>query len=190
MDVTFKLNPQDLVNYRYAVRDRLQAVPAAGFLQKRWVRAMMITGASAALFVIIDAIIPVMTGRQLAGAELGAGFAIGIMFLLGLLWLQYFDQSRVLVRPDGPTLSEHTVVVNTSGLHVTAPHMMAHYSWPAIQDVTTDRDLVLFWLEPSFGLAVPQHAFQSTVARDAFIAAVKARRTESDLPRAGSFGAS
>lgn len=190
MDVTFRLKPQDLANYRYAVRDRLQALPAAGFWQQQWVRAMLIISASLALFLFVDAIIPFITGRQLAGTELGTGFVIGIVFLLGLLWLQYFDQSRILVRPDGPTLSEHTVVVNSSGVHVTAPHMIAHYSWPAIQDVTTDRDLVLFWLEPSFGVVVPSHAFQSTVARDAFIDAVKARRTEFGLPRAGSFAAS
>ena len=39
MDLTFKLIPEDLSNYRYAVRDRLTALPGNGIWSKHWVRA-------------------------------------------------------------------------------------------------------------------------------------------------------
>jgi len=53
--------------------------------------------------------------------------------------------------------------------------------------VSFERDLVVLWLEPSVGVVIPQRAFANVDARDAFVAAVEARRKEASLPRAGSF---
>ena len=187
MDLTFKLIPEDLSNYRYAVRDRLTALPGNGIWSKHWVRAGLTISAGAGLFLILDRVVPGLTGHELSMTELGLGIVMGFAFFLAILWLNHFEQAKKLVRADGPTMSEHTVSVNTTGLNVTAPHMTAHYAWAAFQDVTAVRNLVVLWIEPAFGLVIPKRAFANDEARDAFIAAIEARRTESGLPRAGSF---
>jgi hypothetical protein len=190
MEVTFTLKEQDLVNYRCAVRDRLEKMTAGGFWSQPAVRWIALFAGTAGLLVMLDQVLPVVTQRPISPLELVIGFIAGAALVLGFMWLHYLDQSKKLVRADGPTMSEHTMTINPSGLGAAGPHMTAHYAWPLIQDVTVERGLVLLWLEPGLGLAIPQHAFKSTEVRDAFVAAIEVRRTESDLPRAGSFAAS
>jgi hypothetical protein len=187
MDVTFRLIQDDLANYRYVVRDHMAKVPDSGFWSKPWVRATAVLVATFVCLQVFDRLIVQFTGHPASYVELAIGFVAGGAFVLCLLWVHHWDQTRKLVRLDGPTLSEHTVSVNTSGLTMSAPHMTAHYMWPAIQEVTKARGLVVLWLEPSVGLAVPERAFPNPEACQEFIAAIEARRTESVLPRAGSF---
>ena len=190
MEVTFRLIPDDLTNYRYAVRDRLARIPGQGLWSQHWARAGVIFLSSLVLFLVLDSVVPRITGARLSMVELVIGFVIGIAVLLGMFWLNHFDQAKKLVRPDGPTLSEHTVSAGASGLSVSATHMSAHYAWGAIEDVTQERGLVVLWLEPSLGLVIPQRAFANPQERETFVAAIAARRSEAGLPRAGSFAAS
>ena len=187
MDITFCLTPQDVGNYRAAVRDRLNAVPNVGILNQHWVRAAIVIAISAALSIVIGMLVPAVTGAPLAPLELLIGFAAGLVFTLGMLWINHLDQAKKLLRSDGPTLSEHSVSVAGSGLSVTAPHSTVHYAWPIIQDVSIARGLVLLWLEPSSALAVPERAFKSLETRDKFISDSEMRQAEAKLPRAGSF---
>ncbi len=190
MDVTFKLNEQDLSNYRYAVRDRMDKIAVGGIWHKpvvRWIALFVVTFG---LLQVLDQLLPIVTQEPVSHLELTLGFVAGAAVVLGFMWLHYLDQSKKLVRADGPTLSEHTVTITPSGLSAAAPQMSAHYAWPVIQDVTDERGLVLLWLEPGLGLAIPHHAFTNSDVRAAFVAAIEARRTESELPRAGSFAAS
>lgn len=187
MDVTFRLIQDDLANYRYVVRDHMAKIPDGGFWSKPWVRGMALFVAVFVSLQVFDKRIVQFTGHPASFVELAIGFLAGGALVLCLLWIHHWDQTRKLVHPDGPTLSEHTVSVNTSGLSVSAPHMTAHYTWPAIQEVSKERGLVVLWLEPSVGLVVPERAFPNPETCQEFIAAVEARRTESVLPRAGSF---
>jgi hypothetical protein len=187
MDVTFRLIQDDLSNYRYAVRDHLAKVADDRFWATPWVRWTALFVAAFVCLQVFDWLIVQFTGQPASYVELATGFLAGAFLVLGLLWMNHWDQTRKLVRPDGPTLSEHTISVNTSGLSVTAPHMTAHYTWSVIKELTNERGLVVLWLEPSVGLVIPERAFPNTEARQKFIAAIEARRTESELPRAGSF---
>ncbi|MEQ1576618.1 MAG: hypothetical protein ABL894_03100 [Hyphomicrobium sp.] len=190
MNVTYRLSPRDLTSYRYAVRDRLNSLPAKGILNQHWARAVLILGGSAGLFILLDGVLPRLTGRPLTLPELAIGFFVGLAACLAVLWLNYFDQSKRLVDPEGPALSEHTISLSASGLNVDAAHMNSHFDWPAIRDVSVERGLVILWLEPSMGVAIPVQAFAGVEARDDFVASIEARRTEAELPRAGSFSAS
>ncbi len=190
MDVTFRLSQDDLSNYRYAVRDHLAKIPDTRFWGKPWVRGLAVFIAAFVCLQVFDWLIVQFKGRPASFVELAIGFMAGAALVLVLFWVHYWDQTRKLVRPDGPTLSEHTVTVNTSGLSVAAPHMTAHYTWSAVQEVTKQRGLIVLWLEPSVGLVIPERAFASLEACQAFVDAIEARRTESELPRAGSFAAS
>ena len=187
MDVTFRLTPADLSNYRYAVRDRLGKVSDGSLWSRPVVRWAAFFLTTVALLQLLDRLVPSHTGAPVSAIELSLGFLFGATLVLGLLWLHYWEQTKKLVSDDGPTLSEHTIAVNTSGVSVTAPHLTAHYAWPAIQEVTRERGLIVLWLEPSVGLAVPEHAFSRAGGADDFVAAIASRRTEAELPRAGSF---
>jgi len=183
--ITYSLTPKDIANYRLAVRDRINLVPGTGLLSKDWVRAIALLGVSLVVVLLVDALLHAVTGERLSLVAFVAGLLTGAALVIAMLWVNHFDQEKKLVRPDGPTFSEHSVSVTTSGLSVSAPHMSVHYVWPIIQAVSFERDLVVLWLEPS--VVIPQRAFANVDARDAFVAAVEARRKEASLPRAGSF---
>jgi hypothetical protein len=182
MDVTYRLTPDDLSNYRYIVRDRLQKMAGPSSFGSTIQRAF--AAFAAAVLVTFGVLF-------FAGDHALVPYIVGILFgaglVLAMFWLTYYDQEKKLVDRDGPTLADHTIAVNASGLNVSAPHLTAHYVWKAFRDVTRERGLIVLWLEPSLGVVIPERAFSSVGTLEEFLSAVEARRTASVLPRAGSF---
>lgn len=187
MDVMYKLTPRDLSAYRYAVRDRLEVLPSASVLGKKWFQLLVVCAAGAIFVFVLDWLLRRVSGRPIEIVDFVGGMLGAVMMVLAVLWFNYSERVRKLVRDDGPTLAEHNMNVSPSGIKISAPHITAHYAWPAIQYVSVVRDLVIFWLEPAHGIAVPASAFANSIERERFVAAIEGHRKEAGLPRASSF---
>jgi len=58
---------------------------------------------------------------------------------------------------------------------------MLHY-WPAIEEISEARGLVILWIEPVAGIAIPSDVFATADARAAFICEAEALRAAASKP--------
>jgi hypothetical protein len=187
-EIVFDVRQEDLTAYHYTVRDRLLKFTPKAWWETDAVRASALFGVAALTFAGLDAAAPSILGRSLEVVELLAGFVLGLLMAVALMWLSYWDQIRRAVRKDGPTLGEHTVRLNGEGLAVSIRDGEARYAWRAFQGVTRQRGLLTVWLEPGVGIMIPERAFAGEAERVQFTAEIEARLADAKLPRAGSFG--
>jgi hypothetical protein len=185
---TFKLSPEDLAAYQFAVRDRLSALPPRAWWESDGIRAAALLVLFVIAVMVIDRTLQTAFGRSMELPDFLIGAGAGAALVLGLVWMSYRDQRRRIVREEGVILGEHTLELTVAGVVSRQRHVEARYDWPVILEVTDQRGMVILWIEPGVGIAVPQHAFASDAERTQFVAEVEQRRTGSQLPRVGSFG--
>ena len=171
---TYKLEPHHLVTYQYAVRDRMHS------LAKRNWRAEIPFGLLFALLAVLCFLAvfhgyPRISGRRLDLTALITGIGLGALLLLAALWLQPVFDRGLAVKPGGPTLSQRTIQLAENGVHFTGRHMTGFYGWELIQDVTERGDIVILWLEPGLGHAIPKAAFGDAGSVDAFMRDIRSK---------------
>jgi hypothetical protein len=169
--VDYRLSAQDIAAYQFAVRDRLsQRVRDLGILfHLGW--ALVLAIAAAVAFLASAALLPGFTKRQFANEELFLGLGLGMIFFVAVNWLNYYIRRRVLVKPDGPTLSQHSMTIEQGGLHVITPFDDALHRWPLFESVSRYKGIIVLWIEPGMGIVVPRTAFADEAAAAAFVGA-------------------
>ncbi len=187
-ELTFNLTPAELTAYQFAVRDRLLKDMPKAWWEREGVRAVALVVLTALSLVLADALIGRSLDREAEPIELAVGMVIGSELVIAAVWITYYDQRRRLVRPDGPTLGEQTLKVSGDGLDLALSNISVRYRWPAFQHVSRARGLLLMWIEPGSAIGLPERAFESVAALEAFEAEVRAHLVEAKLPKAGAFG--
>jgi hypothetical protein len=175
-EVTFQLTEADLTAYQYAVRDRLQGRKRNGFFNQPAVLWSLLTVMVFFLTLAAMQAIERWLERSMEMPEFLLGLAVGFGVMLATWWLHYLDQRRGLARPDGPILSPQTARVASDGLFVTSQACDVRYRWTAVQSISKARGLVILWVEPGAGVAIPANAFASDAAREQFIGEARSFR--------------
>jgi hypothetical protein len=160
MQLHYQLTPQDLAAYQYAVRDRVDArAKLDGSTKRHAVEALLLTVAILAVALACVSAWPAAAGREFELVESIIGFFTGVLFALAAIWLNFFQQRRSIVKPDGPTLSPHTLAIEADGLRISGTHLEHTFAWPIFEDLTELQSILVLWLEPAQGLIVPRSAF-------------------------------
>lgn len=186
-ETAFRLSADDLMAYQYAVRDRLTKEMPKPWQHKDSIRALALMAITALVTGGLMGLFPAVFGRPLELMELLIGMLFGGGLVLGMIWLSFRDQSRRLTRTDGPVQGVQTLRLTNDGVTVSSDKVEARYVWAAIEHVSEARGLVILWIEPGVGIAVPGHAFASSAEREAFMREIEGRRAAAGLPRVGSF---
>lgn len=187
-ETVFRLTAADLGAYQLAVRDRLNGMAPQLWWENAIVRWAALALACALVVFIAAGLIEWLLERPMEFAEFAVGVTVGIAGMAAVIWVTYQDQKRRLAKPDGPILDRQTLRLSNDGISVGSKHVEARYAWAVVEDVTEAHGLVILWIEPGAGVAVPAHAFNSDNERAEFLRAIEARRSASGLPRGGSFG--
>lgn len=176
-DVSFQLTQAGLTAYQFAVRDRLQNRKREGISQQP---AVLWLGLCFAGFLVTLAgfqAIERFLDRPMELPDFLLGLVLGFSAMLATAWFHYLDQRRGLARPDGPILSPQTMRLSPEGIAVQSTACDVLYRWPTVEAITHVRGLIIFWVEPGAGLAVPAEAFASDAARKEFIAEAEVFRS-------------
>jgi hypothetical protein len=176
-EVSFRLSQEGLTAYQLAVRDRLQVQTRQGFFDQPGVRWLLLTILAFALTLAVAGAIDHFLDRPMELPELIFGVLLGLGVMLATTWLHYFDQRQGLARADGPILSPQTMRLSVDGIGVQSKACDVRYRWAAVDAITEARGLVIFWIEPGAGLALPADAFATETARAQFIAEAEAFRS-------------
>jgi hypothetical protein len=176
-EVSFRLSQEGLTAYQYAVRDRLQGRRREGFLAQPAVLWSMLTATVFGLTLAAMQAIERLLGRPMEMPEFLFGLIVGFAVMLATWWAYYLDQRRGLARPDGPILSPQTLRWSGEGVEVRSKACDVRYNWAAVEAITEARGLVILWVEPGAGLAIPAQAFGSDAARARFIAEAETMRS-------------
>lgn len=178
-EVHVRLTPEALGAYQLAVRDRMAALPPSRWFEARavrWIGAVLVSGLAV---MIADLILSPVLQRPIEYPEFLAGLSAGIAILSGIVWVASADLNRRVARPDGPILSPQTIRVASNGLFITSQACNVRYPWTAVQSIAETRGLVILWVEPGAGIAIPADAFESDAARAQFIGEAQAFRAVS-----------
>ncbi len=176
-EVAFRLTQAGLTAYQYAVADRLKARKRQGLLQQPAVLWVALTGSMMLAMLAGTSAIERYLDRPVETPEFLLGLVLGFLAMLATVWAYYLDQRRGLAREDGPILSPQTMRLTADGIEVQSQTYDVRYRWPVVEAISEARGLVILWIEPGAGLAVPADAFESAAARAQFIAEAEAFRS-------------
>lgn len=177
-EVSYRLSQEGLTAYQYAVRDRLQKRKREGFIQRPSVMWLILTATAFLVILFAMQVIQRVLERPMEMPDFLFGLLIGFAAMLATWWLHYLDQRRGLARPDGPILSPQIMRLSADGIDVHSKACDVRYRWTAVEAITETRGLVIFWVEPGAGMAVPADAFADPEVRAQFIAEAEAFRGE------------
>lgn len=176
-EVSFQLSQEGLTAYQFAVRDRLQKRKREGLFEQPAVLWLILMVCTFAVTLAAMQGIELYLERKMELTEFLLGLFVGFSTMLATVWAHYMDQRRGVARPEGPILSPQVMRLSADGVEITSKACDVVYRWPAIEAITQARGLVIFWVEPGAGLAVPADAFASDAARAHFIAEADAFRS-------------
>lgn len=145
---------------------------------------MLYTFLAAALFAGISVLFSSRAGRPFGLLEFTLGLVGGVAATLVMMWRRYARYYSRAVRPGGLTMAEHRLSVSEEGVRLRSSLHEALYRWPAIEQMTSDDRIIVLWLEPGAGVAVPRKAFAESAAETAFLDAVRARLAKSNTAAA------
>jgi YcxB-like protein len=176
IELSYKLKPENLASYQFAVRNRIKHTP--GVWWKSLTAQILTTFALVAcIALLIVTVFPRLGLGTFHPMSALAGFLIGGLFTVVANWLHYFSARDRIVRPDGPTFSAHTMMVEDSGLTVKSARGESRYKWSLFDAVTERSDIIVLWYEPAGGIIVPHAAFETPAAATAFVDFVSTRIT-------------
>jgi hypothetical protein len=181
-EVSYQLTPEGLAAYQYASRDRTLRVAPGGWWEQAAVRALVLIAATVICAWLADTAIAVLYERPMELPEFVLGTFVGCAVMLALVWVIALDQRRRLPRPDGHTLSPQTLRLTEQGIAVTSRSNDVLHYWPAIEEISQARGLVILWIEPGAGIAIPTDAFATADARAEFIREAEALRAAVSKP--------
>ena len=184
MKINYQLTPSDITSYQYAVRNRLQKTVKGddGWLTQAGIGLAIAVVAAGVTVAVMEAI-PSLTGRAFGLEEFLAGFLFGGLAILGLIWLNYFRQRKSIVKPGGPALSLHTLTVEPDGMRITGPNFETNYLWPIFEDISDLKTLIVLWIEPGQGFAIPRSAFANEAGAEAFVEDIRGHIAKARLSR-------
>lgn len=174
--IAFQLSRENLSAYQFAVRDRLQNRKRQGMLNQPVVLWLVIMGGVFLITVFGVEAFERSTGRRMEMMEFFLGMGVGLVSLLAIAWLHYLDQRRGIAGAEGPLLSPQTIRVSAECVETVSKAGDARFRWSAIEAIAQERGLIIFWIEPGAGLAVPADAVGSPGEQAAFIANAEAYR--------------
>ena len=183
-EIAFQLSKPGLTDYQFAVRDRLDNRRRDGFLEKPIVSWLILTFCAFAVTLAGMQAIERYLDRPMEIPEFLLGLAVGFSAMLAMVWAHYLDQRRAVARPDGPILSPQTLRSSPAGVEITSNFCEVTYRWPSIEAITEARGLVILWVEPGAGLAIPADAFVTDAARAQFIAEAEGFRAAANTSAA------
>lgn len=170
MELRYQLTPENVSAYQYAVRSRVAAtLTRTGGWWKHVVLGLAFGLALVAAVVAIAIAIQHVTHRRFAEPEMAAGFFLGVAFMFTSIWLNYFRQRGVLMKPNGPGLSPHTLTVVPQGLRIAGSSFEHAFQWPIFEELTELKTILVLWIEPGQGLVIPRTAFADDAAVKAFV---------------------
>ena len=176
-DVAFQLSQANLTAYQFAVRDRLQKRKREGFFEQPIVLWLILSAVAFAVTLAGMEAIELYLERPMEVTDFLLGLFLGCSVMLATVWAHYLDQRRGVARPEGPILSPQTLRLSADSVGVTSKACDVCYRWPAVEAITEARGLIILWVEPGAGLAIPADAFASDAARAHFIAEAEAFRS-------------
>lgn len=175
MELRYQLTREDIAAYHIAVRRRVAATLTR--TGGAWKHVLYGSAFGVALlgFAIAAAVaIPHLTLRRFGAVEMGAGYILGVAFMFASIWLNYYRQRGVLLKPNGPGLSPHTLILEPQRLRIAGPHFDHVFQWPVFEELTVLKTILVLWIEPGQGLIIPRSAFASEAEAKAFAATLRA----------------
>jgi hypothetical protein len=172
MEFAFRYEPEHLRLYQRLASHRVEA-KNTDYVAAWWGWMLGYTFVAGAALACAYLVFPALTGRPFALLEFFCGFVGGVGVVYAMSWRRYRRLSGKAVRPDGPTLAEHHVVVAEDGLRSTSRQVDHVYRWAAFEDVTVYGGVIVLWTEPGAGALVPRSAFADPAAETAFVDAVR-----------------
>jgi hypothetical protein len=186
-ELAYRLTAADLAAYQLAVRDRLLKQAPTRWWERDTVRALALLGLVILAAFAVNVLVAGLDERPMEPLEYLLGLFVGGALVLAVVWVTNLDQRRRIARPDGPILGSQTLRLTPDGVAAQSAHCDVLYRWAGVEAVTEARGLVILWIEPGAGMAVPGHAFASDATRTEFVREVEARRSAAGLPRSGTF---
>ena len=168
-EIAYRLEPRHLLDYQFAIRNRLSRNPKRGAPKAEWLRALLFGLACGVIYFALLWLWPRMAGVDLGVAELVVGFILGAAAAVGSMWWHYAEQRRLMVKPDGPSLGEHVLSTSATGVSVIGQNFENRYAWPIFEDATRYSGILVLWIEPGMGLIIPRVAFDGEAAEAAFL---------------------
>ncbi len=173
IELSYRLEPRHLMDYQFAIRDRLLRSPGRVTPKAEWLRALLFGLACGVIYFGLVWLWPRIAGVDLSVAELVLGFLLGAAAAVGAMWWHYAEQRRLMVKPDGPSLGEHVLAISATGISVVGQHFENRYAWPIFEDASRYSGIVILWIEPGMGLIIPRTTFGGEAAEDAFLEAFR-----------------
>lgn len=172
MEFAFRYEPEHLRLYQKLASHRVEA-ENTDYEAAWWGWMLGYTLVAGAVLAAAYVAFPELTGRPFALLEFCCGFIGGVAVVYARMWRRYRRLIAKSVRSDGPTMSEHHVVVAEDGLRSTSGLVDHIYRWGAFEGVTVYGGVIMLWTEPAAGALVPRSAFSDPTAEKAFIDAVR-----------------
>ena len=184
MELRYQLTREDIAAYQFAVRSRVAATLTR--TGGAWKHVLFGSAFGVALlgFAVAAAVaIPHLTHRRFGAVEMAAGFLLGVAFLLASIWLNYYRMRGVLLKPNGPGLSLHTLILEPQRLRIAGSHFDHVFHWPVFEELTELKTILVLWIEPGQGLVIPRSAFADEAGVTAFADEVRGHITNARLSR-------
>ena len=105
-------------------------------------------------------------------------FLLGAMAIILAVGIGTRLAFRKQVRGTLNAFEPKTVVLDTAGVTVTGQLSRTHWHWAAISKLALERGLILIWIGGSTPFIIPDRSFAGPAERDAAIAFVRARLSE------------
>jgi hypothetical protein len=107
-----------------------------------------------------------------AGADTPLAIAVGVSVAMALtFWAasrSRRQQIKGLLRTDGAFLRAFHISADQDGVTMESDVMSTRVKWPGVFAIDTTPDMILIFVDKANAIAVPQNAFASVVAMNAF----------------------
>lgn len=171
--LAFTYREGELAAYSELVADRIEPDPSGTFWE-----VVFAAVPALGLIVLLTNHLGWITAAQMPPVLVTTyvAFFAGALALYGMWALRSRQAARIVAR-SASVQGEWEVRFEEGGVSWKSPKTEARVPWDAVEAVAEARSLVTIWIDRDYGIPIPARLFADAAARNAFIAAIRARVT-------------